>query len=68
VSESSVAKENAQRGPGSAPGNVAALRCPTLRQAPAAVREAGSRWGMLIVAGLTSLIWRQCPRTRRGEC
>jgi hypothetical protein len=48
------AKEPPQRGPGSAPVAVAALQLPPLRQAPAAVREAGSGWGMIIVARLSA--------------
>ncbi len=50
----SPTQEHAQRGPGSAPVAVAALRLPTLRQAPAAVREAGSGWGIIIVGGFVA--------------
>jgi hypothetical protein len=64
----SPSKEDAQRGPGSAPGTVAALRRPALRQAHAAVREAGSWWGMIIVAGVASFVRNRCSRARNGEC
>jgi hypothetical protein len=37
-------------GPGSAPGAVAALRLPTLRQPPTPPRIASIWWGKLIVA------------------
>jgi hypothetical protein len=63
----SPAQEHAQRGPGSAPVAVAALRLPTLRQAPAAVREAGSGWGMIIVAGRVALVRRRHRREWVGK-
>jgi hypothetical protein len=49
----SPAEEPPQRGPGSAPVAVAALRLPPLRQAPSAVRVAGSGWGTTNVAGIS---------------
>jgi Mu transposase-like protein len=42
--------EPPRRGPGYAPVALAALGLPALRQAPAAVWEAGLGWGMIIVA------------------
>jgi hypothetical protein len=51
MGEASPATESPRLGPGSAPVAVAALRLPPLRQAPAAVREAGSGWTTIVVAG-----------------
>ena len=48
--QASPTTEQAQRGPGSAPVAVAALRLPPLRQAHAAVRVAGSGCSWIIVA------------------
>jgi len=49
--QASPTKEPPGRGPGSATVAVAPLRLPPLRQAPALVRESGSGWGLIIVAG-----------------
>jgi hypothetical protein len=65
--EASPAREHAQRGPGSTPVAVAPLRLPPLRQAPAAVRIAGSGCPSMIVVWFAGPSLRPKRRVPSGE-